>query len=60
MVKKAQKQTDAALKLVDAERGLTEWLRHEVRNPLSVAMEAAVALQEGATEQDENLSRLDL
>lgn len=46
-VKEAQKQKDDALKLVDAEKGLTEWLSHEVRNPLSVAMEAAVALRDG-------------
>jgi len=41
-----QKQRDAAIKLVHAERGLTEWLSHEVRNPLSVAMEALQTLQE--------------
>lgn len=36
----------AVQQLVHAERSLTEWLSHEVRNPLSVTMEALQTLQE--------------
>lgn len=46
LLQEAQDQKDAALKLVHAERGLTEFLSHEVRNPLSVTMEALQTLQE--------------
>lgn len=56
-VREAEKQKTAALELVDAERGLTEWLSHEIRNPLSVAMEAAMTLQEGG---DDAFSCIDL
>lgn len=56
-IREAEKQKNAALELADAERGLTEWLSHEVRNPLSVAMEAARTLKEGG---DDALSCVDL
>ena len=56
-IREAEKQKNAALELVDAERGLTEWLSHEVRNPLSVAMEAAMALKDG---DGDTLSCIDL
>ena len=56
-LREAEKQKNAALELADAERGLTEWLSHEVRNPLSVAMEAARTLKEG---EDDDLSCVDL
>ena len=56
-LREAEKQKNAALELADAERGLTEWLSHEVRNPLSVAMEAARTLKEG---EDDALSCVDL
>lgn len=56
-IREAEKQKTAALELVDAERGLTEWLSHEIRNPLSVAMEAAMTLKEGG---DDAMSCIDL
>ncbi|CAB9522772.1 respiration control sensor protein ArcB [Seminavis robusta] len=46
VVQEAQLQSDAAIQLVQAERGLTEWLHHEIKNPLSVTMEALQTLQE--------------
>jgi signal transduction histidine kinase/DNA-binding NarL/FixJ family response regulator len=46
-------QQDAAYKLVRAERGLTEWLSHEIRNPLSVSMEALHTLRELGIQHDE-------
>lgn len=36
----------AAQQLLAAERNLTEWLSHEIRNPLSVTIEALQTLQE--------------
>jgi len=46
MLKEAEKEKNVALKLADAEKSLTEWLSHEIRNPLSVAMEAAQVLKD--------------
>jgi signal transduction histidine kinase/PAS domain-containing protein len=45
-LREAEKDRTDALRLLDAEKKLTEWLAHEVRNPLSIAMEAAQSLQE--------------
>ena len=59
--KEEEKKKEAALKLVDAEKGLTEWLSHEVRNPLSIATEAAEALKDDAFyELPESASHIDL
>lgn len=46
-------QQDATYQLVHAERGLKEWLSHEIRNPLSVTMEALHTLQEVSARHDE-------
>ena len=46
LLHEAHQEKDAATKLMRAERGLTEWLSHEMRNPLSVAMEALQTVQE--------------
>ena len=51
LLQEAQQEKDAATKLMRAERGLTEWLSHEMRNPLSVAMEALQTVQELTTRQ---------
>ena len=61
-VKEEEKKKEAALKLVDAEKGLTEWLSHEVRNPLSIATEAAEALKDDAcySNNPESSSHVDL
>jgi len=61
-VKEEEKKKEAALRLVDAEKGLTEWLSHEVRNPLSIATEAAEALKEDTyyTSNVESASYVDL
>lgn len=59
-VKEEERKKEAALKLVDAEKGLTEWLSHEVRNPLSIATEAAEALKEDYTLASESASHVDL
>ena len=45
-LKEAEKETRIALALLEAEKNLSEWLSHEIRNPLSVALEAANSLQE--------------
>jgi signal transduction histidine kinase len=61
-VKEEEKKKEAALKLVDAEKGLTEWLSHEVRNPLSIATEAAEALTDDPyyTNNEESAGHVDL
>jgi PAS domain S-box-containing protein len=61
-VKEEEKKKEAALKLVDAEKGLMEWLSHEVRNPLSIATEAAEALKDDTyyTNNAESASHVDL
>jgi PAS domain S-box-containing protein len=59
-LKQEEEEKKAALKLADAEKGLTEWLSHEVRNPLSIATEAAEALKEDATLELESASHVDL
>ena len=60
-VKEEEEKKEAALKLVDAEKGLTEWLSHEVRNPLSIATEAAEALKDdGFYTNPETASHIDL
>lgn len=59
-VKEEEQKKEAALRLVDAEKGLTEWLSHEVRNPLSIATEAAEALREDASLQGESVFHVDL
>jgi signal transduction histidine kinase len=46
VLKQAEKEKIDALRLLDAEKNLTEWLSHEIRNPLSIAMEAAQSLRE--------------
>jgi len=44
--KMCQKEKEATQELLDAEKNLTEWLSHEIRNPLSIAMEASLALKD--------------
>lgn len=41
-----EKQLNEATRLVESERSLTEWLSHEIRNPLSVVMEATQAMEQ--------------
>jgi len=47
-LKEAEKEKIAALKLLEAEKKLSEFLSHEIRNPLTIAMEAAKSLKERA------------
>jgi len=43
---RAPEEKFAVFKLLDAENDIAEWLSHEIRNPLSVAMEAANVLKD--------------
>lgn len=52
-LKEAEKQKMDALRLLDAEKNLTEWLAHEIRNPLTIALEAADSLRHSEEKNNE-------
>lgn len=49
-IRDLERQCNEATKLVESERSLTEWLSHEIRNPLSVVMEATQALEQNSSQ----------
>jgi len=51
-LRQAEEGKKAALQLLDAEKNLTDWLSHEIRNPLSIAMESSQALKDLYTDRD--------
>eukprot|EP00797_Seminavis_robusta_P031325 Sro678_g185910.2 (693) ;mRNA; r:17516-19594 len=53
-------QRNEATQLAESERSLTEWLSHEIRNPLSVVMEAAQTLEAAAQDAPMNAMPSDL
>jgi PAS domain-containing protein len=54
LIKVAEKEKKVALQLLDAEKTLSEWLSHEIRNPLTIAMEAAKSLKEMKSNRHNN------
>mmetsp|Transcript_21082 Transcript_21082/g.23947 ORF Transcript_21082/g.23947 Transcript_21082/m.23947 type:complete len:885 (+) Transcript_21082:92-2746(+) len=56
-VKKVESEKIAALRSLEADKNLSEWLSHEVRSPLSVALEAAKSLNESS--ESSNKTRCD-
>ena len=51
-LKLCEKEKDEMKELLHAERNLVEWLSHEIRNPLSIAMEASHALKDAHNDTD--------
>ncbi len=60
LLKVAEKEKVAALELLEAEKNLSEWLSHEIRNPLTIAMEAAKSLKETASSNHDHVDYVDI
>ena len=59
-LKICEKEKDEAIELLDAEKNVTEWLSHEIRNPLSIAMEASFALKDSYHDNERSNSQCSL
>ena len=57
--KELEKEKLNAIRLLDAEKNLSEWLAHEIRNPLTVALEAAESLKQGDKDTTTNKNSID-
>eukprot|EP00587_Corethron_hystrix_P000043 CAMPEP_0113306642 /NCGR_PEP_ID=MMETSP0010_2-20120614/5814_1 /TAXON_ID=216773 ORGANISM="Corethron hystrix, Strain 308" /NCGR_SAMPLE_ID=MMETSP0010_2 /ASSEMBLY_ACC=CAM_ASM_000155 /LENGTH=871 /DNA_ID=CAMNT_0000161355 /DNA_START=104 /DNA_END=2720 /DNA_ORIENTATION=- /assembly_acc=CAM_ASM_000155 len=53
-LQKAEKDKKNALQFLDSDKNLTGWLSHEIRNPLSIALEASYALNDIFKKKDFN------